>query len=211
MFTCAFGKNIAKCIYLWELVTMTYQCGPKMKDYQKQVFYGTMLGGSSLILPSKGKNCYLAMRDNDELWLQYKIEALRDFFKIDNTTIKKDKNTYRCYSTAYPAFNDAYSLFYKNKEKIVTLKILDTLTDDAWATWFIDSARKSKRKIYLRTNQFGAKGTQIISDYFNSLDCSCDVHKRRERHEIVFDNSGSYKFLSVIAPKIPDFLISKYE
>ena len=87
---------------------MTYQCGPVLKNDQKQILYGTILGGSSIIHPERGKNCYLAMRDHDNIWLTYKIEMLKEFFKLDQNTIKKDKNTYRCYSVAYPVFNDIY-------------------------------------------------------------------------------------------------------
>lgn len=190
---------------------MTYQCGPVLKDSQKQFLYGTILGGSSIIRPERGKNCYLAMRDSDSVWLSYKIEVLKDFFKIDQNTIKKDKNTYRCYSVAYPVFNDACDLFYQDEKKVVTREMLEILTDEAWMVWFVDAGRKSKRKAYLRTHKFGEEGTKIISDYFNSLECSCDIHMCRDRYEIVFDNKGAYELLSIIAPKIPNFLIKNYE
>ena len=190
---------------------MTYQSGPILKDIQKQVIYGTILGGSSIIKPNRGKNCYLAMRDSNSLWLSYKIEILEDFFKIDQNTIKKDKSTYRCYSVAYPVFNEIYDSFYLDDNKIITKEILETLSDEAWMVWFIDAGRKTKRKIYLRSNKFGHEGTQTIVDYFNSLDCSCELHQYRGRFEIVFDNKGSHAFLSIIAHKIPNFLISKYE
>ena len=124
---------------------MTYQCGPILKESQKQVLYGTILGGSSIVKPAKGKNCYLAMRDSNESWLQYKIEYLKDFFKIDVNTIKKDKNTFRCYSVAYPVFNEIYDLFYEKNSKILIPNILECLTDEAWMVWFIDAGRKSKR------------------------------------------------------------------
>jgi len=190
---------------------MTYQCGPNLKDIQRQVIYGTILGGSSIIRPARGKNCYLAMRDNNSLWLSYKIEMLEDFFKMDQNTIRKDKNTYRCYSVAYPVFNKIYDVFYQEENKIVTKEILETLSDEAWMIWFVDAGRKSKKKVYLRTHKFGKEGTQIIVDYFNSLECSCELHQCRGRYEVVFDNKGSYEFLSIIAHKIPNFLIHKYE
>ena len=190
---------------------MTYQCGPVLKESQKQVLYGTILGGSSIIHPERGKNCYLAMRDHDKFWLSYKIEALEDFFKIDQNTIKKDKNTYRCYSVAYPVFNDAYESFYRDGTKVVTREMLEILTDEAWMVWFVDAGRKSKRIAYLRTHKFGQEGTQIIVDYFNSLECHCDVHQCRGRYEVVFTNKGAYELLSIIAPKLPEFLIAKYE
>ena len=97
---------------------MTYQSGPTFKENQKQTLYGTILGGSSIIKPDRGKNCYLAMRDSNKLWLDYKIEVLSEFFKIDSQTVKQDKNTFRCYSIAYPIFNDVYRLFYKEEKKL---------------------------------------------------------------------------------------------
>jgi len=190
---------------------MTYQCGPVLRESQKQVLYGTILGGSSIIHPDRGKNCYLAMRDHDNLWLSYKIEMLKDFFKLDQNTIKKDKNTYRCYSVAYPVFNQAYEAFYKDGVKVVTREILEILTDEAWMVWFVDAGRKSKRKAYLRTHKFGEEGTQIIADYFNSLDCACDVHQCRGRYEIVFSNKGAYELLKYVAPRLPNFMIEKYD
>lgn len=190
---------------------MTYQAGPIIKDSQKQILYGTILGGSSIIKPERGKNCYLAMRDSNFEWLSYKIEILKDFFKIDQNIIKKDKNTYRCYSVAYPIFNDAYELFYNDdQQKIVTQDMLEILTDEAWMVWFVDAGRKSKRKAYLRTHKFGEEGSQIIANYFNSLDCTCNVKKCRDRYEIIFDNKGTYELFSIIAPKIPDFLVQKF-
>jgi LAGLIDADG DNA endonuclease family len=190
---------------------MTYQNGPTLNENQKQILYGSILGGSSIIRPERGKNCYLAMRDNDHLWLSYKIEYLKDFFKLDRNTIKKDKNTYRCYSVAYPVFNEVYNLFYKNEVKTITPEILEILTDEAWMIWFVDCGRKSKRKIYLRTNKFGEEGTKLIANYFNSLDCSCEIHQSRERYELVFNNKGAYEFMSIVAPKLPEFLIKKYD
>lgn len=189
---------------------MTYQCGPTLKDNQRQVLYGTILGGSSIIRPERGKNCYLAMRDQDNVWLSYKIESLKDFFKIDQNTIKKDKNTYRCYSVAYPIFNETYEMYYKDGIKTVTREMLEILTDDAWMVWFVDAGRKSKRKAYLRTHKFGEEGTKIIAEYFNSLDCACELHQCRGRYEIVFTNKGAFELLSIIAPKLPEFLIEKY-
>lgn len=190
---------------------MTYQRGPILKDNQKQILYGTILGGSSVVCPSKGKNCYLAMRDKNKMWIQYKIESLKDFFKIDENTIKKDKNTYRCYSVSYPIFNEVYSLFYENKNKKILPEILESLTDEAWMIWFIDAGKKSKKKVYLRTQKFGSEGTKVIADYFNSLDCECNPHLSRGRCELVFTVKGSYEFMTYVAPKIPNFLLQDYQ
>jgi hypothetical protein len=189
---------------------MTYQSGPTIRENQKQVLYGAILGGSSIIRPDRGKNCYLAMRDHNVLWLQYKINLLQDFFKIDANTIKKDKNTHRCYSVAYPIFNDIYRMFYKDGQKTINPSALEILTDEAWMIWFVDSGRKSKRKAYLRTHKFGEHGTQTICNYFNSLDCDCEVHQCRGRYEVIFANQGASKLLEVLTPKMPEFMRKEF-
>lgn len=185
---------------------MTYQSGPQITDKQKQIIYGTILGGSSIIMPKKGKNCYLAMRDKQKNWLEYKICLLQNLFKNNEDTIKKDKNTYRCYSIAYPVFNEIHKIFYYGKDKIINKDILELLTDQAWMVWFLDAGRKSRRKCYLRTHKFGEQGTEIIADYFKSLECECDIHKCRSRFEIVFTNKGTIEFLKIINPAIPPFM-----
>ena len=130
--------------------------------------------------------------------------------KLDENTIKKDKNTFRCYSVAYPVFNEIYDLFYEKNSKILIPNILECLTDEAWMVWFIDAGRKSKRKIYLRTHKFGEEGTKAVAKYFNSLDCDCHAHQTRKRNEIVFTNKGSQEFLKYVAPKIPEFMLKNY-
>jgi len=185
---------------------MTYEFSPEIKPFQLQILHGTILGRSSIVNPKHGKNCYLAMRDNDLDWLSYKINELKCFFKIDSNTIKKDKNTYRCYSVAYPCFNQLYRTFYKDGEKTVTKDILESLNDLAWMVWYVDSGRKSKRKVYLRTQSFGQEGSKIIADYFNSLDCMCLIKKQKERFEVVFDNKGSQEYLKTFLHRMPNFL-----
>lgn len=185
---------------------MTYQSSPTITEKQRQLIYGTILGGSSIIMPSKGKNFYLAMRDRNQEWLSYKVNLLSNLFKIDENTIKKDKTTYRAYSVSYPLFKDIHGLFYRGKDKVISRDILELLTDQAWMVWFTDAGRRSKRKCYLRTNKFREEGTKSIAKYFNSLDCECEVHKCRNRYEIVFSNKGSIEFLSIIDPCKPSFL-----
>lgn len=185
---------------------MTHQFSPQITEKQKQIIYGTILGGSSIIRPKKGKNCYLAMRDKSKDWLEYKIKLLNNLFKNNDDIIKKDKNTYRCYSIAYPLFNEVHKIFYNEKNKIISRSTLDLLTDQAWMVWFTDSGRKTKRKCYLRTHKFGEQGTLTIAEYFNSLECECEVHTSRNRFEIVFTNKGSLEFLKIISPSKPSFL-----
>ena len=192
-------------------IFLMYRLGPKLANTEKMVLYGTLLGGSSLIRPAHGKNCYLSMRDMDYYWLLYKVEELGNFFKIDDCTIKLENKTYRCHSIAYPIFNETYNLFYKDGQKIINPQVLDLLNDTAWMVWFLDAGRKSKRRAYLRTQKFGEAGSYLIRDYFNSLGCMCNVHRHRGFYEIVFTNKGAWEFLATLAHRVPKFLEHRLE
>lgn len=190
---------------------MTYQIGPDLTQNQRQVLYGTILGGSSIIKPRRGRNCYLAMRDKDYDWLAYKTSELRSYFKMDENVIKQDKTTFRCYSVAYPIFNEFHNDFYEDNKKVIRKRVLDLLTDVAWMIWFVDAGRKSKRKAYLRTQKFGEEGSEIIAQYFNELDCDCKVHTTRGRYEIVFSNPGASEYLKTMLHRAPKFIIDRMD
>jgi hypothetical protein len=51
---------------------------------------------------------------------------------MDANVIKKIKNTYRCYSVAFPVFNNIYDTFYQDGKKVITKATLDILTATAW-------------------------------------------------------------------------------
>lgn len=189
---------------------MTYEFSPDLKQNQIQILYGTILGGSSIITPALGKNSYLAMRNRDKDWLEYKVEELKHYFKLDNNTIKKDKMTYRAYSIAYPIFNELRNTFYSPYEKkIVNRDTLESLNDIAWMVWYVDAGRKIKDKAYLRTQKFGEEGTKIMAEYFNSLDCFCEINSLKRTFEIVFTEKGTEEFFKVFAHRLPNFLIDR--
>lgn len=189
---------------------MTYYVGPQLSEGQRQVLHGTILGGSSLVWPGKGRNCYLAMRDRDRDWLLFKASQMSGFFKEDSL-VKRDNNTFRCYSIAYPVFNETYQAFYGGGRKAVSRQILEGLNDLAWMVWFVDAGRKSKRKAYLRTHRYGSDGTELIGEYFNSLDCPCRPHLCRGHYELVFENAGAANLLKIVGRRLPKFMVDRYE
>jgi hypothetical protein len=190
---------------------MTHHIGPNLKLSQKQILYGTILGGSSLSKPKNGINCCLTMRDRNYDWLSYKVAMLEGFFKQDHNTIKKDKNTYRCFSISYPVFNEVYDLFYEDSKKVISPKILNSLSDLAWMVWFVDAGKKLENEIRLRTNKFGESGTKLLEEYFNSLDCECALSLNyQKKYELKFSNQGSYKFLKIVAHRMPKFVVKEF-
>ena len=122
---------------------MTYFVSPPVSDWQKQIIIGTVLGGSSIVKPAKGRNCYLFMRSKNKDWLIYKTTELEGF--SSQRPFNLEGNTLRWHSNCYPIFNEFYELFYKNGKKIVTMNILDRLRDIGLAIWYGDAGKLNRR------------------------------------------------------------------
>lgn len=175
---------------------------PNLSNSQKQILNGTLLGGSSLISPKFGKNCYLSMRDRNFNWLSYKVLELSVLFKKDSI-IRQEGNTHRIYSLSYPIFSEIYHLFYKkNKNRYINSEILESLNDLAWMIWFVDSGFVKKDQAYLRLTYYSPKDIITVRDYFCSLNCKCDFKDKT----LVFTEEGSVIFLKTFAHRVPDFI-----
>ena len=184
---------------------MTYFTSPDLSDWQKQIIIGTILGGSSVVKPTKGKNCYLFMRSKNRDWLNYKSQELNMFSSQQPFT--EESNTLRWHSNCYPIFNEFREAFYVNGSKIVNMEILNELRDIGLAIWYGDCGKIKKNKVILNTNNFGKKGTDIIAQYFNEVGVECSVLKeRKNNYRLQMTEEGSVKFLSIIAHRLPNFM-----
>ena len=112
---------------------MTYFSSPELTNWQRQIVLGTILGGSSIVKPSKGRNCYLFMRSRYRDWLAYKSHELNIF--SSQRPFTEEGNTLRWHSNCYPVFNEFRDLFYVDGVKAVKMEILDTLKDTGLAIW----------------------------------------------------------------------------
>ena len=145
-------------------------------DFQHQILVGTILGGSSLVKPPKGKNYYLSMRGKNEKWLKYKMEAMPDYF--NNVVLHKYGNTYRCNSTCSQTLTEIKDILYDGNKRKITMPVLDTLKDVALAIWYLDGGSKTgrgRKNAYINTTKFGEDGTNIIVQYFNEIDFPCKI------------------------------------
>jgi hypothetical protein len=187
---------------------MTYYDNPSITDWHKQIIMGTVLGGSSLVKPKKGKNCYIFMRCADKKWLEYKAYELSPL--ASQRPFTKEGNTIRWHSNCYPVFTDYYNLFYKSNKKAVNMDILDSLRDIGLAIWYADCGKLHKNKIILNTNKFGEEGTKTIVRYFDEVGVGeTNLIKERQYTRLEFSPNATTKFLLIVANRIPDFMHAK--
>ncbi len=184
---------------------MTYYSNPNISDWDRQIIIGTILGGSSLVKPKKGRNCYLFMRSANKEWLNYKAQELSSL--SSQRPFTHEGNTLRWHSNCYPVFTEYYDLFYENGEKLVKMEILDSLRDIGLAIWYGDCGKLKRGKIIFNTNKFGESGTKTIIDYFHLAGIGeTTLTKERKYIRLVFSEEATKKFLLVVANRLPDFM-----
>jgi len=179
-------------------------------DFQHQILIGTVLGGSSLVKPPKGKNYYLSMRGKNEMWLNYKMAQMPDFFK--SGSVHKYGNTFRCNSSCSSILTDIKDVLYDGNKRKVAMEVLDSLRDVALAIWFLDGGSKTgrgKKNAYINTTKFGEDGTKIVMQYFNEVEMSCNVNRDGKRLKILFGVESTVSLFKVIAHQFPPFMYNR--
>lgn len=173
---------------------MTHIINPKITPRQRSVVIGTILGGSSIVKPQKGKNCYLSMRNKDLDWLKFKAKELSNLATKEPITSEK---TYRWHSICYPLFNEFEEMFYKNKERNLKIETLNLLQDHSIAVWYKDCGVINKNQMVLNTHIWGKDGTEKILEYVESLDWKGQIFTERKNYRIKLDEETSQEILKM--------------
>lgn len=180
---------------------MTHMINPKITQHQKFLIIGTILGGSSIVKPKKGQNCYLSMRNKDINWLKFKSEQLKELSSQSPITIEK---TNRWHSVCYPIFNEYREIFYdKNNKRKLKTETLNLLHDSSIAIWFGDSGKCRLNRAYFNTNIWGEAGTLKILDYFKSIDFNCEIFKERNNFRIRLSETSTKEMLNMCSSYLP--------
>jgi hypothetical protein len=173
---------------------MTHIINPKITSRQRAIIIGTILGGSSVVKPKKGKNCYLSMRSKDLDWLKFKAKELHNLATKDPITSEK---TYRWHSICYPLFNEFEEMFYENKERKLNSDVLNLLQDASLAVWYKDCGSLNKNQITLNTHIWEKEGTEKIFEYFDSLEWDSEIIKERNNYRIKLSENSSNEILKM--------------
>jgi hypothetical protein len=174
---------------------MTHIINPKITVKQRCIIIGTILGGSSIVMPQKGKNCYLSMRSKNLNWLNFKSKELSNLATKEPITTEK---TYRWHSVCYPLFNEFHEMFYKNKKRILNINTLNLLQDLSIAVWFKDCGILNKNNtITFNTHIWGKSGSEVICEYFNSLEWKSNIFTERKNYRVKIDEEASKEILKM--------------
>ena len=177
---------------------------PSLTLQQREIIIGTVLGGSSIVKPKGGKNCYLSMRCKKGVWLEYKGNELRNL--ASSAPYTTTDTTYRWHSLCYPLFNEFREMFYEDGKRRLKPEVLDTLCDVGSSVWFVDCGRSRNRRLILNTHIWGEDGTSLIVEYFNAIDCPAEVMREKGYLRVRLTEIGSERWVKIIAPQVPTFV-----
>jgi hypothetical protein len=179
-------------------------------NFQHQVLIGTILGGSSLVKPPKGKNYYLSMRSKNEKWLRYKMAELHTYY--EGKDLHQYGNTYRANSMCSPHLTELQSELYQGNGRQIEMRTLDLLRDIALAIWYLDGGGKTgrgRKNAYLNTTKLGEEGTEVALKYFNEIGVPCRINHDGNRLKLLFTVDGTQTFFKIIAHRFPQFMYSR--
>lgn len=184
---------------------MTYHESPLITDWQKQIIFGTVLGGSSIIKQKKGRNCYLTMRGKDLKWLKCKAQELTVIAAPTPWYCSNDY--YRWHSVSCPFLNEFYDLFYEGGKRKIEMELLDILRAVGLAIWFIDAGSLKDEHAIINVNKFGKDGADLISKYFSEIDFDNGVINKRGSLRIRLEKRSTKRFMLLIGDYIPNFML----
>ena len=154
--------------------------------------------------------------------LVYKIFGGKNPPKIGYKTIKlknSDKEYYACrFTKSHPYFTYLRKILYPNGVKVMTREILEKLTVEGIAIWYMDDGSFYKKDnedktksicfdLRISTDSFSYEENQLICDFFkekfNIRFYPYQCHKEREHNWIIRANKqAAIKFIDLIEPYV---------
>jgi len=180
---------------------------------QHDILIGSGLGDSNFRnRNNKNVSFRVGHSRKQNAYLRWKFDKFKEFIlkgiKVDERRIKGHKREILHFSTTtHPAFNFYYKLFYKNKKKRITNKLLNYLNESSLAIWICDDGSycKSSKNIILCTNSFSLKEHKLMKAFFKKRwDLDPTIGFRDEKYYYLkFTVADTRKLVNIIKPFIP--------
>lgn len=138
------------------------------------------------------------------------MAELSTYFK--KPVVHQYSGTCRCNSSCSGTLTEIKDILYDGNKRQISMNVLDSLRDVALAIWFLDGGSKTgrdRKNAYLNTTRFGEAGTEIVLDYFNSLDMTCNINRDADRFKVLFTVDGTLTLLKIIAHRFPTFMYDR--
>lgn len=195
------------------------------------IIYGMLLGDGHVRKPTKAGTCNFILHHSkkQEEYLKHKLNLLEEISHVKTNYWEKstkNKKNNKIYYSIYAQtnflnyFRKLRNIFY-TPNKRVTLEILEKLTPQGLALWWMDDGclyinrQKSgilERRAYLATHSFSLKENELIKEYFkNKFDIKLSIKYQHSSSQyfISFPIPEFKKFVNLIKPYIIESMAYK--
>lgn len=147
---------------------------------QLEVIYGCIIGDGFLSLQTNNFHRLSLCHSIHQLdYLVYKMKKINSIFMQDepNKYVREqyqingndvfNKTQYHAHSISHNDLTNIYGLFYRNKQRIVTMSTLDILTLNSFLIWYLDDGfvAYKNRSAGLCTNRYSLPDVKTIQQW----------------------------------------------
>lgn len=200
----------------------------QLTKLQRSLIVGSLLGDGYIAQPSPGKgNPTLCIQHSDSQldYLLWKAERLREA-GFDNIGIYRVRNgRYKAHRIIVPLGDYGKILrhqFYPNGNKTITRHLLNMLTAEGIAIWYMDDGgiciHKKKdgsikgREVHIATHAFTYEEHVIIKRYLDVVwNVQAKIYRDRNWYRLAFNATEGRKFLDIVRPYIHPSLSYKVD
>ena len=176
-----------------------------LSETQRSIVIGTLLGDGAMRCKA---NALLEINHSvrQYTYVDWKFRNLAEL--VSTPPRQRNGNggriAYRFVTRSLPAFTPYYRLFYKLGRKVVPEVELTPLT---LAVWLMDDGSKSRRALYLNTQQFDLGSQQCLLWLLASQwDIRGSLNRDKSYHRIRLSVAGTARFVELVAPYVlPEF------
>ena len=166
---------------------------------------GTLLGDGAMRCKA---NALLEVNHSvhQRTYVDWKYRHLADF--VSTAPRQRQSNgsrfAYRFVTRSLPEFTPYYRLFYPDRQKVAPVVELTPL---ALAVWFMDDGSRSRRAVYLNTQQFDVTCQELLLYLLeDQWGIQGTLNRDKCYHRIRLSVIGTTRFVELIAPHVlPDF------
>lgn len=181
-----------------------------LTDRQMSIITGKLLGDGSL---RKKKNTLLEINHShtQKQYVFWLYDELRNLVRTPPKLRKSGKNrlSYRFTTLSLKNLNSFYKDFYGSnggKKRMPTTLKLDGLT---LAVWFMDDGSKSRRSIYLNTQQFTKFDQQLLLRKLQDIEILATLNKDKSYFRIRLSQKTMGRYIELIKPFMIESMLYK--
>lgn len=180
---------------------------------QLEIIYGTLLGDGCLILQTNNFHrlslCHCEKQYN---YLKMKRDILNSIF-LDNTcpSFKTSLGSiqYHAHSVSHKDLTNVYGIFYRDRRKLISRKVLELITPTSLLFWFLDDGsmiKGSGNAIILCTDSFTLAENKSIKKWFwQKYQLNCNImpvrggYSDKTYYRIRFNKENTIRFLNILS------------